>query len=117
MIWFPFTLITVSMPGNRVITQAIEFGRLAHVALAWSSHHLRAPTKHLTGRLQAAANQAKVVQGLIQTSPCQVDLRQEPHGGAATSAGERVRRGGGVGGPDRAGGRRPANEAPEFFIY
>ena len=68
MIWFPFTLITVSMPGNRVSTQAVEFGRLAHVALAWSSHHLRAPTKHLTGRLQAAANQAKVVQGLIQTS-------------------------------------------------
>ena len=34
MIWFPFTLITVSMPGNRVSTEAVEFGRLAHVALA-----------------------------------------------------------------------------------
>ena len=59
MIWFPFTLITDSMPGNRVSTQAVEFGHLAHVALAWSSHHLRAPTKHLTGRLQAAANPGK----------------------------------------------------------
>ena len=58
MIWFPFILITVFMPGNRVSTQAVEFGRLAHVALAWSSHRLRVPTKHLTGRLQAAANKS-----------------------------------------------------------